>query len=278
MRKILSLFLIFFLLCSPCYAERNKPPLGSQIKWGHPLIRGLVGCWLMNEGGGAKTANLINGKRATLTLLPWRSGKQGIGLDFEADVAHSLLITGLQKDIPAAKTKTVSCWVCPESLAASAWILAAQNDYIFVLRDADPIDTIAWSDGAAWYECGVAADLGVWQMITWVVNSSFNCTVYKNGIKIGSDLISGRADALDGSMAIGRNPGGANRFDGQMSNMLVYERALTPSEIQQLYIDPYCFIKRPSLLDWFKLEEGGAVDDSQVFFISMKDKWTSPRF
>ena len=28
------------------------PPLGSQINWGHPLSKGLVGCWLMNEGRG----------------------------------------------------------------------------------------------------------------------------------------------------------------------------------------------------------------------------------
>ena len=30
----------------------EKLPLCSQINWGHPLSQGLVGCWLMNEGGG----------------------------------------------------------------------------------------------------------------------------------------------------------------------------------------------------------------------------------
>ena len=29
-----------------------KPPLGSQLNYSHPLSQGLVGCWLMNEGGG----------------------------------------------------------------------------------------------------------------------------------------------------------------------------------------------------------------------------------
>jgi len=31
---------------------KPKPLLGQQINWTHPLARGLVGCWLMDEKGG----------------------------------------------------------------------------------------------------------------------------------------------------------------------------------------------------------------------------------
>lgn len=44
----------------PTYYKDTKPPLGSQINWGHPLSQGLVGCWIMNEGGGLKTINLCD--------------------------------------------------------------------------------------------------------------------------------------------------------------------------------------------------------------------------
>ena len=35
-----------------------KPVLGSQLQLGHPLARGLAGCWLMNEGSGDKVSDL----------------------------------------------------------------------------------------------------------------------------------------------------------------------------------------------------------------------------
>lgn len=38
-----------------------KPPCGVQIDISHPLPRGLVGCWLFNEGGGP-AINTISGK------------------------------------------------------------------------------------------------------------------------------------------------------------------------------------------------------------------------
>ena len=30
----------------------QKPLLGKQINWSNPLAKGLVGCWVMNEGSG----------------------------------------------------------------------------------------------------------------------------------------------------------------------------------------------------------------------------------
>lgn len=40
---------------------RQKPPLGSQINWAHPLTRGLVGCWLLNERGRGRFIDSVNG-------------------------------------------------------------------------------------------------------------------------------------------------------------------------------------------------------------------------
>ncbi len=38
----------------------QKPLLGRQINWAHPLAKGLIGCWVMNEGSGNKLFNLVN--------------------------------------------------------------------------------------------------------------------------------------------------------------------------------------------------------------------------
>ena len=41
-----------------------KPPKGAMLNRGHPLSRGLKGCWLMNEGGG-KIVNDLSGNGNT---------------------------------------------------------------------------------------------------------------------------------------------------------------------------------------------------------------------
>ena len=53
-----------------------KPPLGVRLNTSHPLARGLVGCLLMNEGGGNKAFDLSgNGKHGTLTATAsWDGG------------------------------------------------------------------------------------------------------------------------------------------------------------------------------------------------------------
>jgi len=55
-----------------------KPPLGSLPNFGHPLTRGLVGLWLMNEGGGNIVQDLSgNGYIGTLNDVTWQAGLSG---------------------------------------------------------------------------------------------------------------------------------------------------------------------------------------------------------
>ena len=42
----------------PARFPYHKPFRGIQINWAHPLARGLVGVWLMNEGTGNKIYDL----------------------------------------------------------------------------------------------------------------------------------------------------------------------------------------------------------------------------
>ena len=71
---------------------QDKPPVGAQIKWGHPLAQGLVGCWLFNEAAGGRAHDLSGrGNHGTLTEMAipptpdsgWNPGRTGIGLKFD---------------------------------------------------------------------------------------------------------------------------------------------------------------------------------------------------
>ncbi len=56
-----------------------KPVLGSQLNLGSHLTRGLVGCWLMNEGSGTEVFDLSGyGRKMSFVNSPvWSSGKHG---------------------------------------------------------------------------------------------------------------------------------------------------------------------------------------------------------
>ena len=74
--KKLFLFLLSLSLLSSCLADEwiQKPPLGIQIDWSNPITKGLVGCWLFNEGSGDKVYDLSgNGNTGTLTGMAFPS-------------------------------------------------------------------------------------------------------------------------------------------------------------------------------------------------------------
>jgi len=64
---------------------RKKPPYGSRIDPTHPLAQGLVGCWLFNEGGGSKIANIISNKTDPLLETTEWVTIQDTGLHATAD-------------------------------------------------------------------------------------------------------------------------------------------------------------------------------------------------
>ena len=57
----------------------QKPYRGIQLNRQHPLARGLVGCWLVNEGTGDKVFDYSgNGNNGILTNMDeadWVSGR-----------------------------------------------------------------------------------------------------------------------------------------------------------------------------------------------------------
>jgi len=72
-----------------------KPAFGRQLNYGHPLAQGLVGCWLMNEGSGDKVYDLSgNGNTGTCQNMTgtatsgWNPGKFGSALAFDGTNDH----------------------------------------------------------------------------------------------------------------------------------------------------------------------------------------------
>jgi len=214
-----------------------KPPKGAMLNRGHPLSRGLVGCWLMNEGGGNKVYDLSgNGNIGTFvgSGLLWTPAQFGPGLSFSNANYEYVSISKLT--IPATMDKTFSFWVKPKALAEADFLFDCTSRLVLALRDVGSIDTIAFYDGA-WHETGVAADLNTWQSIIFSF-SGITARVYKNGINIGG-TIAYTQKAVDANVRLGNSVSNTHNCNSLIDYVQIWNRALTASEILSLYREPF---------------------------------------
>jgi len=54
----------------------QRPPVGGQVQWGHPLANGLVAAYLCNEAGGLTMFNAVGNHHAVMQNIP-TSGQGG---------------------------------------------------------------------------------------------------------------------------------------------------------------------------------------------------------
>lgn len=236
-----------------------KPPLGSQINHGHPLTRGLRAFWLMNEGGG-KTIFDLSGTGDIGTLLgpTWMGG----GLDF--DGTNDNILLGLHSKFLGVSTTQPFTVI----VQARADVYPAERDGFISCLD-DQTGTVGWDlrlENEAVPSAGIAfrvgANAAVFAKADFVATNrnqyagrfdGNNIEVFVNGI-IGGITDTGTINGTDRNIYIGANffpntPGDANAgrwFDGRISYVLLYNRALSQLEIQQLYREPFAmFLFQP---------------------------------
>lgn len=76
--------------------------------------------------------------------------------------------------------------------------------------------------------------LNTWQHVA-VTYAGTSCTFYVNGASIGSSGNITNPSSGSTSLVIGNNASGTNNFDGKIDSVKIYNTALTPSDIYQLY-------------------------------------------
>ncbi len=227
-----------------------KPTRGLRLNKSHPLARGLVGCWLCNEGTGGTVFDLSrNGNIGTLQdNTSWTAGKFGMGLTFDdsgdyvncaanetLDVRTTpfTLVTWLKYNSGSPTTHTIY-----EGLYTKPnWLIAdASNTTRLTLRKADDsgVDYYFGTSGIfaanTWWNLAVTYDK---QNVKHYVNGVFDTGSPRTGIMGGTAPTSYRIG--------GRPPDG---FNGVIDNFMVFNRALTAQEIALLYREPFCIFDR----------------------------------
>jgi len=245
--------------------------LGQLINWAHPLARGLVGCWIFNEGSGDKVYDLsLNGNHGTLTnMIPesdWIPGRNGWALDFDGtdDNVDTTYITHHTK-ISFTAWVYVRGWG-GNNLGRIIDKRASGGTQVFLLFVSSTNAKLNFDRNFSttlgeWVTPTNSIALGNWYHVALTYDDSSvsnDPKIYINGISqvlTESSTPVGTANTNTDSYIIGNRGDGLRGFDGYIEEVRLYNRILTDLEVMQLYINPYAMWKD----DLFPAIYGGLV-------------------
>jgi len=259
MRHLLFIIL-FLLLFQTAQGWQQKPMLGEQINWGHDLSHGLVGCWLFNEKPGelGTVYDLSNYGNYGSIFADCHSvpGKFGPALDFDGTGDFVGCPIGL---IVEGNPVTISAWVNLRSMPDETIYTIVAMGEAGAAADVIRISVVRWDSTTADYffaqqydgvDVGDAisttlatTSVGNWVHVVGVfLNDSYR-TIYINGIAENTNTTAITALDSQDYTDIGRlnwDGGPTQYMNGQIDHAMIWNRALTSSEVSLLYHEPFC--------------------------------------
>ena len=244
-------------------SSSQKPFRGMQINRSHPLAKGLVGAWVMNEGTGDKVFDLSgNGNNGTNNGADWNVNG---GLDFN----------GTSDYVNCGNNDILSFGTNPFSIVASITpkTMTSTNSIVAKVLDNSPMDG-EWhfstlSNDVLYFQC---FDASTTNRIKITGTQSLNVNQTNHVAAINSGGTSESALDLYLNSIIDPSPTkvkdgtytGMNNYstdvtigmalrdsaydswmDGQISYVYIYNRALSEDEIAFLNREPYAMFEEP---------------------------------
>ena len=245
-----------------------KPRPFRKPDLGHPLSRGLVGCWLMTEGGGNIVQDLSgNGLHGTFAGDPtWTAGSDGPAITFDGTGDSIPLTSSLIK----TPTVTVVAKVKMDSFvgAIGAGIVASNNSQLaWRLTTTTTNDTIKFSINA--YNTDIAfgtsnLSTGTYYSLAGLYDGT-NVKVYVDGVS-GTPVAAAGPITYGVDFEIGRQfTTDTYAFEGDIEFVYIFNRALSPTEIQSLYINPYQMFRRKPIELWTAASPAAAPGGVVIF-------------
>ena len=227
----------------------KKPWPYQKVNTAHPLAKGLVGCWMMNEGGGSvihdSSGNGNDGVVTTASVLPswWRGelyfkGDSEKGYIALPDLSgyfntEGTIIIELKND-----AHTYPVWEPAETGMGCLGINTGSNDhyaytdgniYLSCLRnDRLNLGNVGISDRTQWHTFTITNKPG-----------ANNWKFYQNGIEYynntGEDTVTFPTTPCFGIGYIGSS----YYYKGNLRYIYIYNIALSQSKIQAIHANPY---------------------------------------
>lgn len=229
--------------------SKLQPPTGTPINMAHPLCQGLEICLPFTDSGGFTIKNYANpNKNGTLTNSSFVNKQLGGCGDF-------LTSTSSYGRIPVnspTTALTLSAWVYVTTAPTTFGLFLHSSSFYLAIDTVYRLDNYIQQSGGTTRQATPFATLtaNTWYHIAMTYDGA-NQYVYVNGVLISSLAWSGTIQALTLDMSIGNYyvaPGITYTIKGNVKNVMYYkDRALSATEIRQLYLEPYCIYKQPSL-------------------------------
>ena len=255
MKKIL---LILLLICGlPVHAQYfgGKPISGTQLDHAHPLAQDLVGCWLAGHGGNKAFDLSGNGNHATFQAdTHLVIGPFGYAWDF--DGVGDYIDLGNVPQLQGAS-----------EFAISVWAIYDGTEKRFMGKGGASRDLqVSWWSNTLYFDVADETDRatctlgsGEWYHIVFLLTGG-NSFIYVNGVQEGTVAEPDSITSNSNSFLLGDNGEGTHNFDGRVDHLYFYNRGITPSEIRDLYVDPFCmFVRDDTLIASAAAPSGGQV-------------------
>ena len=243
---LISLFSSLFISTPVAYAGTfNKPTNLLSIS------TGLVGWWTFDgknmvsnvaDSSGQGNHGNLNGQTSTTTV----PGKLGQALSF--DGSNDYVALGDVNDLSGSQGVTVSAWVRPSAIGTNGILWRGESSvtkaYSLFLLSTDEIrfrvtTTSTGSETSAALDTTTSpiSTLNQWYHIAGIYSDSDDTMrIYVNGSQVVSNGALASGVLADGAFieTIGSS-NTSNLFNGSLDDVRIYNRALTATEVRQLY-------------------------------------------
>lgn len=219
----------------------QKPFRGIQLNKTHPLARGLVACWMFNEGTGNKVFDYSgNGYDGTIVGPVWKPGKSGSSLDF--DGSDDYISFGKSIFDPALAPWSLAILYKFDALPSAGndhRLVSDAEQGNFELFYADDDDNLKVFTTPATKFTIRAAVANVWEYAVVVYNGAGNLDAYVNDVQeVSGGNFTFASETND--WCIGNEVGSAGKAPaGLVEAVMVWKRALLATEANWLYREPY---------------------------------------
>jgi hypothetical protein len=198
---------------------------------------GVTGETLRDVSGNGNHGTLNNMDAAT----DWVATSKGLALDF--DGSDDYITCGSIGD--SAQTITVWAKSATTNWNQYGWISSSRTPNGHIIHPnvgSKQVDMFVLSDNSLFTNVGSAtpSDITKWHQYTLTTNGSNEHLTYLDGdlVDNSSASISRTVPVSTGTWFLGRDSNSLSRYGyGKISNVSIYNRALSPTEIKQLYVD-----------------------------------------
>jgi len=232
----------------------QKPFRGLLLNKTHPLSRGLVGCWLLNEGAGTTVFDSSGGQHhgSITNSAPWVPSLNGYSIEFSGTNDDRSIDLGL-----ASSANSISRLYAGTEFTMLVWLVLGTTEGKQVVFIDFGVDNKIWftidNDGSekqniylgntttpGYHNSTTSITRGVLSQIGFTYNNGI--TFYLNGNPDGTGATTGSLGysvTTDGQTRFGANTVAANELDANLIYAVIYNRCLSASEVSLIYREPY---------------------------------------